>query len=194
MPGKLDSLLDHIDPERTLEEADRCIDSALNSFQVPAAVISRWEDFRGCLLRFHRHAEQKILGIADSLPGNEQFHWGRCLGALHKAFGRNGEKAAFEIARTGVEGGMRHVLREVAKVMSGGYSDEWVAGWVSNYWNSLSLAEKRIAPGEYLRRFGHLLPTELTEGSAARIRGDFPRFLNEYPTLVRRLREVARRG
>lgn len=194
MPGKLDALLDRIDPERTLEEADRCVDTALNTFQIPSGVISRWEDFRACLLRFHRHAEQKILGITDPLPGNEQFHWGRCLGALHKAFGSNGEKAAFEIARTGVEGGLRHVLREVARVMSGGYSDEWIAGWVSNYWNSLSPAEKRGAPDEYLRQFGHLLPNELTEASAARIRADFPRFLIEHPTLVRRLREAARHG
>jgi len=194
MISKLGALLERIDPGRTLDEAARGVDIALNSFSVPAEPLVRWEDFQRCVLRFFRHAEQKILGIDTALSGNDEFHWGRCLGLLMKAFGRNGEKAAFELTRTGVEGGLNHVLREMARAMSEGYGETWVETQVWNYWNSLSIAERLSAPDEYLRQFGHLLPTELTEGSAGRIRANFPRFLMEHPGLIRRLREVARHG
>ena len=194
MNTKLGGLLDRIDPGRTLDEAAQGVDNALNSFSVPAGPLVRWEDFQRCVLRFFRHAEQKILGISTPLSENDEFHWGRCLGLLMKAFGRNGEKAAFELTRTGVEGGLNHVLREMARAMSEGYQETWVETQVWNYWNSLSTAEKLAAPVEYLRHFGHLLPTELTESSAARIRGNFPRFLMEHPGLIRRVREVARHG
>jgi hypothetical protein len=192
MNDKLAILLDRIDPGRTLDDADRRIDDALNSFAVPAGVLTRWEDFQTCALRFHRHAEQKILGISKLSNGNDGFDWGRCLRTLMKAFGGNGEKAAFELARTGVEGGLNRVLRDMARAISEEYGENWVECQVWNYWNSLSVSEQRAAPDEYLRQYCRLLPTELTEGSAARIRANFPKFLTEHPTLIRRLRQVGR--
>jgi len=194
MNGKLGALLERIDPGRTLDEAARKMDIALNSFPVPTGPLVRWEDFRRCVLEFYRHTERKILGISESLGGSDDFHWGRCLGYLMKAFGKNGEKAAFELARTGVEGGLNRVLREMARAISEEYGENWVAGQVWNYWNSLSVAEKLAAPDDYLRQFGHLLPTELTEGSAGRIRANFPQYLMEHPGLVRGLRDGARRS
>ena len=194
MITKLEALLECIDPGRTLDEAGRGMDIALNSFSVPAAPLVRWEDFQRCVLRFFRHAEQKILGVGTPFGGSDEFHWGRCLGLLMKAFGRNGEKAAFELTRTGVEGGINRVLREMARAMSEDYGKNWVETQIWNYWNSLSMAEKLAAPDDYLRQFGHVIPSEMAECSAGRIRANFPKFLIEHPGLVRRLRDVARRG
>jgi hypothetical protein len=193
MNGRLEAMLERIDPARTLEDSARRADLALNSFPVPPGPLVRWEDFRRCVLEFYRHTERKILGIGESLSGSDDFHWGRCLGYLMKAFGKNGEKAAFELARTGVEGGLNRVLREMARAISEEYGENWIAGQVWNYWNSLSIAEKLTAPDDYLRQFGHLLPTEMTEGSAGRIRANFPKYLMEHPGLVRGLRDGARR-
>jgi hypothetical protein len=194
MNGKLATLLERIDPRRTLDDADRRIDDAINSFPIPTGVLTRWEDFQRCVVHFHRHAEQKILGISAPIAGSDEFHWGRCLGMLMKAFGRNGEKAAFELTRTGVEGGINRVLREMARAMSEDYGKNWVETQIWNYWNSLSMAEKLAAPDDYLRQFGHVIPSEMAECSAGRIRANFPKFLIEHPGLVRRLRDVARRG
>ena len=48
------------------------------------------------------------------------------------------------------------------------------------------------ASTEYLDKYGHLLPSEMTESSAARIRGGFFTVLENHPKLVQRLRRVGR--
>lgn len=193
MSTRLEIVLAQIDPARTMDEANRRIDEALNSFQRPMGTLTKWEDFRKCILRFHQHAEGRILGLSQPFSGDDDFDWGRCIGTLMKAFGKNGEKAAMELARTGVQAGTYHVLREIGKAMAENYAENWIAGLVWNYWNSLSLAEKLAAPDEYVRRFRDVLPSEFTEGNAGRIRANFPGVLIEHPRLVQRLREAGRR-
>ena len=61
------------------------------------------------------------------------------------------------------------------------------------YWNGLSLPEKLAAPDEYLREFAHLLPEELVDGSAARVRADFPKVLEEHVRLVESTRQLRSR-
>jgi len=57
---------------------------------------------------------------------------------------------------------------------------------------ALSVEEQLAASTEYLQKYGHLLPSELTEGSAARIRANLPKVLEEHPHLIQRLRQVGR--
>lgn len=62
-----------------------------------------------------------------------------------------------------------------------------------NYWNRLSVQEQLAAPLEYLPKYRDLLPWELTEGSAARIRGGFVKVLEQHPHLIRDLRRASQR-
>ncbi|GAG41001.1 unnamed protein product, partial [marine sediment metagenome] len=120
------------------------------------------------------------------------FDWGRALSILTKAYGPNGEKAAFEMARTGTEGGLYRVLRETAQTMAAEYAENEVGARINNYWNDLSTDERLAAPDEYLRRFGHLLPSELTEGGAWRVRANFSKVLQEHSRLIQRLSRIGR--
>jgi hypothetical protein len=116
----------------------------------------------------------------------------RALGLLRGIYGSHGEKAAFELARTGQEGGLRAVLRASATRLLDETSRREVHARVASYWDGLSADAKSAAVREYLHKYGHLLPAELTEGSAARVFGTFPRILEEHPYVLRRLRGVAR--
>lgn len=194
MQTKLDRLLESIDPERTLEENDRRVDEALNGFQSPAAVITNWDRFRDCLIRFLCHVESTVLKIPPPKQVDIDFEWGRCFRILQKDYGPNGEKAAFETARTGNEGGLYRVLKTFARRMAYEYSENEINAKVLFYWKTLSVEEQLEAPSEYLRKYGHLLPPELTEGSAARVKVEFPEVLKKHPQLVRRLRKVGRNG
>lgn len=192
MENRLASLLERIDPRLTLDDADRRSDEALNSFSWPSPRITEWPKFQQCLMRFHRHVETRMIGAGKPFSGADSFDWGRCIGTLLKAFGKNGDKVAFELARTGTEGGLHRVLRDVTTTLVHEYAENWVACLVWNYWNGLSIDEQLAAPGEYLRQYGHLLPSELTEGKAGRVQADFPRVLQEHPRLIRRLRAIGR--
>jgi hypothetical protein len=109
-----------------------------------------------------------------------------------KEYGTNGEKAAFEMVRTGSEGGLYAVLKAVARRMINEYAGNEISARISYFWENLSVDEQIEATEEYLGKYGHLLPSELTEGSAARIRANFIKVLEEHPNLIKRMRDVAR--
>lgn len=195
MESRLDRLLADIAPRRTLEEVARRTDEALNAFSANGAQITDWDEFRQCLIRYMRQVESRILGIrAEQFPRvGADFHWGRCCHVLTRIFGPNGDKAAFEMARTGTEGGLYAVLKAMARQLADRYARNEVAARVSDYWDSLSMDEKFAAADEYLCKYGHLLPSELTEESGIRVRANLPKALNEHPRLTQRLGQIGRR-
>jgi len=192
MVSKLEQLLDSLDPDRTLDEVARRADKAMNTFPLPSSQIADWEAFRRCLICFHQHVETTILRLRGDVSGGADFDWGRCCQVLTRAFGVNGEKTAFEMARTGVEGGLYAVLKKTAQTVADSYADNEPSARIAAYWNQLSTDEKLAAPDEYLRRYGHLLPSELTEDGAGRVRADFSRVLREHLRMVERLRQIGR--
>lgn len=189
---KLDRLLESIHPARTTEELSRRADDALNSFTPEAAQIEQWDQFRHCLIRFMDHAQNRFLRLPRSCPTDVDFAWGRCCQILMRAYGVDGDKAAFEIGRTGNEGGIGSVLRKMAHIMAEEYAKNEIESKISTYWNGLSVDEQLAAGNEYPAKYGHLLPSELTEASAARIRANLPRVCLEHARLVQRLKRVGR--
>ncbi|MBL7223991.1 MAG: hypothetical protein ISS72_09060 [Candidatus Brocadiae bacterium] len=194
MATALERLLDSIDPERTLEEQGRRADRALNAFTSPS-LIEDWDAFRACLVRFVADLDGHLLRLPGGRPPSMgfDFDWGRCTQLLMHAYGHSGEKAAFEMARTGNEGGLRAVLRKMAMTRSEQFVENEVAARANTYWDGLSADERLAAGEEYLAKYGHLLPSELTEGSAARVRANLPRVLQEHPQLMEKLRQATRR-
>ena len=192
MLSKLDRLLESIHPSRTIEELNRRADDALNSFSAEAPQIESWDRFRHCLIRFLHHAESRLLRLSSPCPMGLDFDWGRCCQILMRAYGPNGEKTAFEMARTGNEGGLLAVLRKMAETMAEQFAQNEIEAKVLTYWNYRSIDERLAAADEYLAKYGHLLPSELTEGSAGRIRANLPKVLQEHPALMRRLGKIGR--
>jgi hypothetical protein len=56
---------------------------------------------------------------------------------LLKEYGPNGEKAAFEMVRTGTQGGQYAVLKSIAKQMINDYAGTGIRARISHYWTSL---------------------------------------------------------
>jgi len=82
--------------------------------------------------------------------------WGRCTWLLFKKFGRNDEKAAFEIVRTGNQDGLYKLLKDIALQMIEEYSGTEIRAKIHQFWHSLSVAEKWATIDEYLKKYGHL--------------------------------------
>ena len=94
--------------------------------------------------------------------------------------------------RTGVEGGLRAVLDTVAEALALEYARNEINARVYDYCESLSGRELLSAAEEYLERFGHLLPGELTESGGVRLKASFTRVLCEHPFLMRRMSRPGR--
>ena len=70
---------------------------------------------------------------------------------------------AFEMVRTGLEGGLRDVLGAMAEALALEYAHKEIGARVYDYWEGLSARQRLAAADEYLDRYDHLLATELTE-------------------------------
>jgi hypothetical protein len=192
MPTPLMRLLASIHPQRTLHDTARSADDAINSFPLKSAQITDWETYRRCIADFGRHVDTRILKLRNMPSTDLDFAWGLYSKVLRKAYGSNGEKAAFEMARTGVSGGLLAVLRKFAQLQATQYAENEIRGRIFHYWEKLTVDQKLRAVDEYLTTYGHLLPSEMTEGDATRLRMNFPGVLAEHPRLLRRLGEVGR--
>ena len=192
MTTDLDRLLSQLDPERTIEPAFRRADEAVNSFSVGRAQITEWDGFRDCMARFVVHVESYVLRLRRPVRSAFDFEWGRAVAVLTKIYGRNGQKAAFEMARTGNEDGLYGVLKAVAMRLAEDLSKNEIVSLVHTFWQDHTPGEVLTASQEYLAKYGHLLPSELTEASAARLRANFLKVLENHPELVQRLRRVGR--
>lgn len=190
MPTKLDTLLESIDPSRNYDDVSTRVDHAINTFPMHRATIEDWEEYENFIADLYRHVEKTVLKLPQPRSEDNEYFFGLCIKFLNKAFGPSGFKAAFEIVRTGKEGGLYQVLKTVANLIGERYAENEIGGRISHYWESLTLDEQLAAPDEYLQKYGHLLPSELTEGSAARLRVNFPKVLEEYPKMIRRMRQI----
>jgi len=192
MATKLEQLLDSIDPTNTLDRTFAHADEAINSFPLETGQITDWQEFQTCLADFLCHVEANVLRLSASSQEYQDHHWSRCTQLLRDAYGVNGEKAAFEMARTGKEGGLLAVLRGLALRIAERYAQNEVSARVGQYWEELTTDEMISATTEYLEKYGHLLPSELTEGSAARLRANFPKVLEKHPHLLQQIRRTGR--
>lgn len=188
MAGKLDRLLDAIDPVRNYEPLWARADEGLNTFPMENAREADWSEFNRLLARFFCHMENVMLRLKSPMPVDYGFHGSRCNHLLRKKYGNQADKAAFEMARTGVEGGLYGVLKTLARLMVEEYAGNEIRARVSDFWSNLSMDEQLEIPTEYIERHGHLLPSELTEGSAGRIRINFTRVLEEHPLMIMKFR------
>ena len=192
MSSKLERLLAEIDPAQIYDRTFARANTAVNRFEMHLAQITDWNEFTRQMAEFFIHIESNVLNVSDSVYGDLDFHWGRCLHLLGRIYGTNGEKAAFEMARTGNEGGRYAVFKAVALRLAEEHTENEIAARVSDFLAKLSVDELWAEIDDYLQGYGHLLPAEMTEGGAVRIRVNFSKVLAQHPKIVRQTRNIGR--
>jgi len=195
MQTKLDKLLQKIDPSVTLDAVSATVEAAFNLFiailRTRCSIHNR-DNFRAIMARFFCHIENSVLHINPPRKSDLKFDWGRCYLRLEKKFGPNAENIAFDMARTNISGGLYAVLKVVARIMAEEFANNQISFEVSKFWDSLTTGEKIAVSKEYIEKYGHLIPSELMEGGAVRVRAFFWKVLEEHPKIVQKLRNVNR--
>ena len=192
METKLDKLLKAIDPEDNIESCFHRADEAINTFGFRCAKIDKWDKFTECMGELLRHLYYHMLQMQKPHDAPVSEFWPRCAHILIIVYGINGEKTAFDMARTGINGGLYAVLKAFAMWVAEDSAQNAISAKVGIYWNGLSVDEKMEASIEYITKYGHLLPSELAEDGAIRIRAFLPKFLGKHPHLIQQTRRVGR--
>ena len=171
------------------DRIDSKVDVALNTFVMREAILTDWDSYRECLARCLSHVEASLLGIK---PGSVdvQFFSGRCWHLLKQKYGESAAQAAFEEVRTGNGGGLRGVLRTLAMQYGTEYARNLISVTVESYFSHRSVEQLMADAKEYMAAYRQILPTEITEGSGARIHSSFRKALKQHPYVLRRLRRT----
>ena len=191
MKTKLERLLDQIDPSKTLDKVASRVDRAVNRYSIAYGTIKDMESFERILSEFFRHIEKEVLKV-PKYPPFSSFDWGRCSVLLEKQFGRRGHIVAFEMARTGTQGGLYEVLKKIASNLGNKYAQNEISSRVGLFWNGLSLNEKFAVIDEYAKKFGRFLPKSYLESNAVFLKMNFTKVLEEHPRMVQRFRGAGR--
>lgn len=193
MSTKLERLIYSISPDIVLEPVFERANSALIGFEMPDVIVDSFDKFRSAFIRLHCRIEAAILRV-DSMPkAAVDFHWSRCYEILSQLYGPNGEKAAFDMIRTNKQGGLREVVNKFVRAVSENYALNEIRAKITFYINSLSSSERLAGCDEYIEKFGHLLPREMTESSAARIHDNFAQVLEKHPFMMYDIAKAAGR-
>ena len=176
------------------DEVGHRVDEAFNSGPAVPAVVTEWHDYVNRVASFYWHLERTILGVSDLEIGDIDWHAGKAWHLLRGELGEHALQAGFERARTGSGGGMLSILRLVARLMGERCGRAQVGGAVGLYWRDQSADELLQDSKEYVRVYGHLLPGEMTERGAVRVRANFYKVLEQHPFMMRRMREAGRRS
>jgi len=163
-------------------------DEAIRTFEIDQTVITDWDMFRYCLARFRWHLDYHLLNMTRQIGFNLEYQWSRAVSLLVAMYGTNGEKTAFEITRTGNEGGLYALLEKMASYQAMYYLRNKTSVLVSDFWNNLSVDQKIEASREYIVLYRRLIPSELAEASGARILCQLPKLLNKHPQVIHSLR------
>ncbi|MFC1734770.1 hypothetical protein ACFL1X_01540 [Candidatus Hydrogenedentota bacterium] len=192
MATSLDKFLDTITPERTLDDVGRSVDEGFNSFRMKSDMVTKWDEFEDILARFHCHLLNFILGLNPPHEVNHYMDWGLVSHLLVEEYGPEGRKTAFEIARTGKEDGMNGILKAVARRMIKKYAGNEISARVAEYLEDMTVDEQFAVQDEYFEKCGHLLPSEMVEEGAVRLRVRFDKTLARHPEMLQRLRQTRR--
>jgi hypothetical protein len=188
--SELDRLLKRIDPTANLEQTAKQIDKAINTFRLKKASIEAWDEFETCLSSFYCHLEN--MSLNKNRQAHPQMDYDRSRRLLLEEYGPNAEKTAFEMAKTGIDGGLYAVLKTIAGRLTNNYSQNQVRYLVDEFWNNLSYDERITAAKKYREKYGHLIPATFTEGSIEYLTSQLPKILEEHPGMIQRMRRVGR--
>jgi hypothetical protein len=192
MLTKLDRMLVSISPEKTIVETYNRANEAINTFHTNTAQIAKWDQFKYRMAKFLGHIDFCVLRLRRPVDVSWEYYWGHCITVLHRIYGPSGEKTAFEMARTGNEGGLYSVLKAMAMNRAEEYIQNEISAKVIAYLDTLSADEQLDACSEYVAKYGHLLPSEITEGNALRMRANFRKVLEKHPRLLLKFQGVGR--
>ena len=96
------------------------------------------------------------------------------------------------MVRTGKNGGLYKILQIIADKMAKKYAQNEISGRIGDYLNNLTIDEQLDATDEYLKKYGHILPAEFTDGNGVRLKMHFSKILEEHPKIIRRIRRIGR--
>lgn len=191
MATKLEELMERIDPSHTIDRVSAAVDDAFNSFRNNSPIKS-FEDYQEYMSRFVGHIESVVLKFGSNVPFKKDFWLARYEDLVKNEQSPDAWKWNYEKILTGKDGGTYKLLKDVAAMILKDRSGREISARIWRFWESLTDGEKMETVDEFLRKFGHILPSEYTIGGGAYLKINFPRVLEKYFQLMMEIRRAVK--
>ena len=173
-------------------DTDRRVDAALNRYPPPVPVVENHADFVRIIAGLHHVVKRHLYGSQKDWPCDVSFEYGLTRSFLTQEYGQSGENAAYEIAHSGEEGGIRSVLRTVARAIGKKHAEDLISMCVDSYWTGQEAHELIEDARAYIRQFASLIPVGMLESGAPRVMMEFRQVLKKHPFMIAELRRNTR--
>ncbi|MGA2497749.1 MAG: hypothetical protein ABSH20_08410 [Tepidisphaeraceae bacterium] len=192
MPHILDQFLESISPQRTILDIGMKIDRALNTFPVPAQWTGNHDSFQEMVIQFLCHVDQHLAGASSRRPPMPPYDLGHCVDVFESIYGSMGIHRAYDLARTGHEGGVYRVLRDFAAALVMRAHRHTIAKPISDFlWDMTEEGRMEMAR-HYIARFGSYLPPEWLEHGGVPVARNLKQILQQHPELMVKIMSLDR--
>ncbi len=186
--SSLEELLETIDPSRTYDVFRRRFDEALRTFPFQSFRVNDWAScdlFVASL--FARINTVLLQGASDN---NLDLGLVTFRNVFRSMYGDRPERLLYERIIHGHDSGMNGFVRDAIDAAVEFCAAVPIANRVDEYIDSLSNDEYDTAARYYLAKWGHLLPSEITDRGLPRFAPLLRQFLKQHPRSVLQMRKI----
>lgn len=187
---EIEELLDLI--KNTIDDWQRDIDNVINAYHSPLPEVETCEETTMFLSRFVYFIFCQWISPGRSISFHKGVYWRFCDEALREKYGPYWESVAFDMMRTGAEGGTYTLLKTLAENMAQIGARNTIKSRISEYWEGMTAEKLKRDSRKYVERFGHLLPPTYRNDRSL-LASEFARVLEQHPEMVQRMRQSLRR-
>lgn len=186
MATQLDLLLEDI--VHSHDAYRKTMDEAIHSFSFSVFTFDSWAACEAFMEQFFAHINAHIVG--PEFAGNAHMAMVIFRQTFEPNYGQYPERPIYERLMHGHEGGLNGFVQEAAEAVVELFAGRDIVNKVDKYMFSIRNDGIDAAAEEYMEKWGHLLPQDITSQGTRRLAPVLGKFLKQHPRLLHRLRGI----
>ena len=184
----LDQFLRELSSENIAREVLLPIDTARASYIIDKVTIESYEEFLATITAFYAHTLRHLGRLSGNIEHKQVTS--HALDLAKRAFFRNGEeKAAYNEAITGVNGGLRYIFDQMTNRLKSDERGKYVKMILNTLIDPMDFDAKTILIKTILSQLGPVLPEEIRNQPPARFAADYDKIIEAYSQSQEKLLE-----
>jgi hypothetical protein len=187
LENKLDRVLELIDYRRTIVPVEHKLQHLSAQFTLQRNRVESNKELDDILATFGLLMMQGFYGAPTAVLADYEFNRHEAFHMLSKKYDYH---TIYDIALSGAEGGLRHLLDVVCRELVNDYSQRMISSHVSRFWHSLSTDEQISVSDIYLHKFRDILPLNQSQYHW-RVKMRFWEVLERHPAMMKKAAEMS---
>jgi len=184
----LEQFLRELSSENIAKEVLLPIDSARASYTIDKVTVDDYSEFLETITAFNAHLLRHIGQLSGDIDQKQVAS--HALDLVKRAFPRDGEeKAAYNEAKTGVNGGLRYIFDQMTQRLKAEERGKYVKMILNTAIDPMDFESKTVLIKTIMAQLGPTLPEEIRNQPPERFAADYDKIIEAYSQSQERLLE-----